>query len=218
MRDSRLTSWERYKIKYKANGEIERYKARLVAKGYNQKEGLDYHDTFLLVAKMVTIRIIISIVVVKSWHLYQMDVSNAFLQGDLYEEVYMHLPQGFHNQWKMKLCRLMKSFYRLKQTSRQRNIKFTDALIHSGYKESAFDHSLFSKKQRKEVVIILVYVDDLLVVGNCPNLVNDTKETLHRKFKVKNLGQLRYFLGIEVSRSKKGILLNKRKYALELIS
>jgi len=103
-------------------------------------------------------------------------------------------------------------------SNRQRNIKFTDALIHSGYKESAFDHSLFTKKQRKEVVIILVYVDDLLIAGNYPNLVNDTKETLHRKFKVKDLGQLRYFLGIEVSRSKKGILLNKRKYALELIS
>ncbi|XP_019236355.1 PREDICTED: uncharacterized protein LOC109216633 [Nicotiana attenuata] len=112
----------------------------------------------------------------------------------------------------------MKSLYGLKQASRQWNIKLTDALIENGYKQSLFDHSLFTKQKEGEIVIILVYVDDLMITGSCSNLVNDAKKVLHSKFKVKDLGKLRYFLGIEVSRSKKGILLNQRKYALELIS
>nr|XP_016438698.1 PREDICTED: uncharacterized mitochondrial protein AtMg00810-like [Nicotiana tabacum] len=86
------------------------------------------------------------------------------------------------------------------------------------YKQCSFDHSLFTKHQGGEIVIILVYIDDLMITGSSPNLVNNAKKVLHSKFKVKNLGKLRYFLGIEISRSKKGILLNQRKYALELIS
>ncbi|XP_075076395.1 uncharacterized protein LOC142163043 [Nicotiana tabacum] len=140
-----------YKIKYKANGEIERYKSRLVAKGYNKKEGLDYHETFSPVANMVSIRTIISIAAAKGWPLSQLDVSNAFLQGDLYEEVYMQLPQGFHKQGELK----------------------------SGYKQSLFDHSLFTKQQGGEIVIILVYIDDLIITGSSSNLVNDDTTILH---------------------------------------
>nr|XP_009794051.1 PREDICTED: uncharacterized protein LOC104240857 [Nicotiana sylvestris] len=85
-----------------------------------------------------------------------MDVSNAFLQGNLYEEIYMQTPQGFHKQGELKVCRLMKSLYGLKHASKQWNINLTDALVQSGYKQSAFDHSLFTKQQGKEMVIILV--------------------------------------------------------------
>nr|XP_016472424.1 PREDICTED: uncharacterized mitochondrial protein AtMg00820-like [Nicotiana tabacum] len=81
-----------YKIKYKANGTVERYKARLVAKGYNQKEGLDYQETFSPVGKMVTVRVVISIAAVQDWFIDQMDVHNAFLQGDLYDKACMQIP------------------------------------------------------------------------------------------------------------------------------
>ncbi|XP_019242117.1 PREDICTED: uncharacterized protein LOC109222191 [Nicotiana attenuata] len=92
-----------FKIKYMANGEVERYKARLVVKGYAQQEGLDYHETFSPIAKMVTVRTVISITASRGWNLFQMDVNNTFLQEDLYEDVYMELPQGFQRQGDYKV-------------------------------------------------------------------------------------------------------------------
>lgn len=107
--------------------------------------------------------------------------------------------------------------YGLKQASRQWNVKLTDALVHSGFIQSSLDHSLFTKRHNEHIVVVLVYVDDMLVAGNDLRLIEQTKEELHAKFKIKDLGQLRFFLGIEFSRSSKGILMNQRKYALELI-
>ncbi|XP_015168858.1 uncharacterized mitochondrial protein AtMg00810-like [Solanum tuberosum] len=147
-----------------------------------------------------------------------MDVFNAFLQGDLFEEVYMELPKEFKLEGENMVCKLVKSLYGLKQASRQWNAKLTTALYNSGYIQSHLDYSLFTKKRGKRIVIILVYVDDLLITGNDATLIEETKHVLHSNFKIKDLRELKYFLGIEFLRSNQGIVMNQRKYALELIS
>ncbi|KZV21171.1 hypothetical protein F511_24735 [Dorcoceras hygrometricum] len=136
-----------YKIKYKSDGSIDRFKARLVAKGYTQTYGIDYQDTFSPVAKIVTVRCLLTIASARNWPLHQMDVANAFLQGDLEEDIYMAIPPGFPNQSPNMACKLLKSLYGLKQASRQWNTKLCQILTQDGYTRSHHDHSLTQLKQ-----------------------------------------------------------------------
>ncbi|KAK1440796.1 hypothetical protein QVD17_06628 [Tagetes erecta] len=206
-----------YKVKFKPNGEIERYKARLVARGFKQMEGVDFHDTFAPVAKLVTVRTLLAVAVKKDWIIHQLDVDNAFLHGDLNEEVYMKIPQGFDKGKENKVCRLRKSLYGLKQASRNWYQKFTLALLALGFKQSKADHSLFIYKEGTIFVAALIYVDDVIIVGNTPSKINETKDYLNKRFSIKDIGDLKYFLGIEVARTKEGLVLSQRKYTLDIL-
>jgi hypothetical protein len=208
-----------YKIKHRSDGSIERYKARLVAKGFTQLEGVDFHDTFSPTAKIIYVRCLLALDASSSWSLHQMDVHNAFLHGDLAEEIYMSPPPSLRRQGENHLvCRLHKSLYGLKQASHQWFAKFSEAICSAGYIQSRVDYSLFTSKQGESFTALLIYVDDILITGNDLARIAATKQFLHNHFRLKDLGILKYFLGIEVSASKKGIFISQRKYALEIIA
>ncbi|KAK9062368.1 hypothetical protein SSX86_019554 [Deinandra increscens subsp. villosa] len=207
-----------YKIKYRSTGEIERYKARLVAKGYSQKEGVDFDETFSPVAKMVTIRCVISIAVQRDWPLFQLDINNAFLYGELNEDVYMCPPEGYYSKNETKVCKLVKSLYGLKQAPRMWNEKLVSVLNELGFEQSKCDYSLFIKSSKESFLALLVYVDDIILTGNNLNELNKIKSLLQSKFMIKDLGELKYFLGIEVIKSDAGICLSQRKYCIELLA
>jgi hypothetical protein len=152
-----------YKVKHNADGTVERYKARLVAKGYNQIEGLDYFNTYSHVAKLTTVRLIISLASIRNWFLHQLDVNNAFLRGDLQEDVYMTPPP---NVAAKPVCKLVKSLYGLKQASRKWYEKLTSLLLSHNYRQVASDHSMFTKQTASTFTVLLVYVDDIILAGN----------------------------------------------------
>ena len=207
-----------FKVKFKSDGTIERYKARLVAMGNKQIEGEDYGETFSPVVKMGTVRLFLDIDVKKGWIIHQMDVHNAFLHGDLEEEVYMKLPPGFEFVDKNKVCRLRKSLYGLKQAPRCWFAKLTSALLEYGFQQSRSDYSLFTYAQGTTRLNILVYVDDLVIAGSSLKATKSFKAYLSSCFHMKDLGKLKYFLGIEVARNASGIYLCQRKYALDIIT
>jgi hypothetical protein len=179
---------------------VDRYKARLVAKGYTQTYGIDYDETFAPVAKMNSVRTLISCAVNFDWDIYQMDVKNAFLHGDLHEEVYMHIPPGFEtNQTNGKVLRLHRSLYRLKQSPRAWFDRFRQSMLKRGYLQSNADHTLFYKHATGKVAILIVYVDDIVITGDDFIEISHLKKYLAQEFEVKDLGRLRYFLGIEIS-------------------
>ncbi|KAL6205555.1 hypothetical protein ACLB2K_022813 [Fragaria x ananassa] len=206
-----------YKIKLKPDGNIERYKAKLVAKGYSQIKGVDYRETFAPIAKLTTVRVLPSLASIQGWHLHQLDMNNAFLNGDLHEEVYMKLPPGFGGKGETRVCKLHKSLYGLKQASRQWFIKLSMALKAADFHQSWADYSLFVRTNGSKFTALLVYVDDVILAGNSLNYIIATKTFLSNRFKLKDLGRLKYFLGIEVAHSKNGIALCQRKYALEIL-
>nr|GEX07499.1 retrovirus-related Pol polyprotein from transposon TNT 1-94 [Tanacetum cinerariifolium] len=193
-----------YKTKFKSNGEVERYKARLIAKGCTQREGVDYHETFASVANLVTVRTLLAVATKKGWIIHQLDLNNAFLHGDLDGEVYMKIPKGFAKEGETRVCRLRKSLYGLKQASRNWYKRLTSFLLSLNFEQSKSDYSLFTYQKAGVYVAILIYVDDIIIVRDNSEKIQQIKQQLDDEFSIKNLGPLKYFLGIEVAKTSDG--------------
>lgn len=208
-----------FTVKLHPDGSLHRLKARLVAKGYSQAYGIDYDETFSPVAKMPSVRICIALAAIHHWPLHQLDVKNAFLNGVLEEEVYMEQPPGFVvKEEASKVCRLRRSLYGLKQSPRAWFGRFSSVMGEFGMVRSASDYSVFFRHQQGKRIILVVYVDDIIITGDDEVGITKLKQFLQSQFQISDLGRLRYFLGIEVSRSPQGILLSQRKYVLDMLA
>ena len=206
-----------YKIKTKSDGSIERYKARLVAKGYSQQYGMDYEETFAPVAKMTTIRTLIAVASVRRCHISQMDVKNAFLHGDLHEEVFMEPLPGVE-VLPGQVCHLKKALYGLKQAPRAWFERFSSVVRAAGFSTSEHDPALFVHTSKRGRTLLLLYVDDMLITRDDQEYISFVKKKLSEQFKMSDLGVLGYFLSIEVDHTDEGYYLSQHRYIEDLIT
>ncbi|KAG9442378.1 hypothetical protein H6P81_018232 [Aristolochia fimbriata] len=168
-----------FKKKLKPDGTIDRYKARLVAKGFTQKEGIDYKETYSPVSAFTSIRVLLAIVAYLDLELHQMDVKTAFLNGDLGEEIYMHQPEGLVvKDQGDKVCRLTKAIYGLKHSPRQWFFTFHKVITEYGFIPNLYDPCVYTQVSGGEFVILSLYVDDILLMGNDLDMVFRIKEWL----------------------------------------
>ena len=207
-----------FKKKMKADGSIDKYKARLVVKGYNQKEGLDYFDTYSPITRMSSIRMLIAITAIHNLEIHQMDVKTAFLNGDLDEEKYMEQPKGFivPSQEK-KVCWLVKSIYGLKQAPKQWHEKFDSVMMTNGFKINECDICVYVKNTERGSVIICLYVDDMLIMGSNNEVIKTTKKMFNNKFNMKDLGVVDVILGIKISKTSNGLILSQSHYIEKIL-
>ena len=205
-----------YKVKYRANGQVEKLKARYVAKGYAQIEGIDFFDTYAPTCKPETFRILLATAARKDLYLGQMDVKSAYLHSKIEEEIYLEQPDGFvkkANSGQMLVCKLNKSIYGLKQAAKNWYEALTSLLLKKGFKRSCNDYCLFVRKEENGTFsYVLVWVDDIVVAGATEEAVNEIKSQLNENFKMDDRGDLNWFLGMQILRSHDKITVDQTKY------
>ena len=200
------TKWV-FRNKLNEDGHVTRNKARLVCKGYAQVEGIDFEETYAPVARMESIRMILAYASSKNIKVYQMDVKSAFLNGELEEEVYIEQPEGFAEK-EDYVCRLRKALYGLKQVPRAWYARLDKYLHEQGFKKGSADSNLYMKVENEHMIITEVYVDDIIFGSDDDRLSQQFSEDMQKEFEMSLLGELKFFLGLQISQQKNGILIS----------
>jgi hypothetical protein len=207
-----------FKHKMNPDGTLERYKARWVVRGFNQRPGIDFGETFSPVIKPATIRTVLTLVASRRWPAHQLDVSNAFLHGNLQEEVFCQQPTGFADPARPDhVCRLSRSLYGLRQAPRAWFDRFVGHVTSLGFVQSRADTSLFVYNRHGAQAYLLLYVDDMILSASSMALLQHFVQRLQDAFKVKDMGPVHHFLGINVRRTNSGFFLSQTQYVDDLL-
>lgn len=208
-----------YALKPGPDGQ-DKYKARFVAKGYSQVPGKDYQETFSPTARMTSIRSLMQLAVQYNLTVHQMDVKTAYLNAPIDCELFVEQPEGFavsNKDGDELVCKLNKSLYGLKQSGRNWNGVLHSYLISDGFTQSQSDTCVYTKISNDSMTILIIWVDDIIIASNCQeNLVN-VKANLSKRFKMKDLGKLSYFLGIDFVCKDDSIEMNQTKYIEKML-
>ncbi|GKC75049.1 retrovirus-related pol polyprotein from transposon TNT 1-94 [Tanacetum coccineum] len=198
-----------YKVKLDELGGILKNKARLVTRGYRQEEGIDFEESFALVARLDAIRIFLAYVAHMNMIVYQMDVKTTFLNGILREEVYVSQPDGFVDQDNLNhVYKLKKALYRLKQAPRAWYDLFSKFLISQEFSKGTVDPTLFIRRQGKDILMVQIYVGDIIFTSTTPELCDQFSKIMCSKFMMSMMGKISFFLGLQISQNPRGIFLN----------
>ncbi|GJW55084.1 retrovirus-related pol polyprotein from transposon TNT 1-94 [Tanacetum coccineum] len=211
------TKWV-FRNKLDENGIVSRNKARLVAQGYNQQEGIDYDETYASVARLESIRILLAYACALDFKLFQMDVKSAFLNGFINEEVYVAQPPGFIDFEKLDhVYKLKKALYGLKQAPKAWYDRLKAFLIKHEYKMGMVDNTLFTKKKSSNLIIVQIYVDDIIFGSTCQDMCDEFAKIMHDEFEMSMMGELNFFLGLQIKQMEDGIFFNQSKYIKEML-
>lgn len=198
----------------------EKYKARFVAKGYSQRSGIDYEETFSPTADMTSVRVLMQKAAQDKLILHQMDVKTAYLHAPIDCEIYMEQPEGYERKsetGEKLVCMLQKSLYGLKQSGRNWNAMLHACLTENGFEQNSADNCVYSKQKKDEKVILLIWVDDLILAANKESVLKDVKKMLTEKFKMKDMGRLKHFLGIDFEQTDSEVKMSQEMYVNKLL-
>ncbi|GJV12456.1 retrovirus-related pol polyprotein from transposon TNT 1-94 [Tanacetum coccineum] len=211
------TKWV-FRNKLDENGVVSRNKARLVAQGYNQQEGIDYDETYAPVARLESIRILLAYACALDFRLFQMDVKSAFLNGFINGEVYVAQHPGFIDFAKPNhVYRLKKALYGLKQAPKAWYDRLKAFLYKHDYEMRMIDNTLFTKKKDSNIIIVQIYVDDIIFGSTCQEMCDDFAKIMHDEFEMSMMGELNFFLGLQIKQLDDGIFFNQSKYIKEML-
>ncbi|KAK6139469.1 hypothetical protein DH2020_026783 [Rehmannia glutinosa] len=211
------TKWV-FRNKLDEQGNIVRNKARLVAQGYCQEEGIDYDETFAPVALLEVIRILLAYSCFKNFKLYQMDVKSAFLNGFIQEEVYVKQPPGFENFSRPNdVYKLKKALYGLKQAPRAWYDRLSSFLLQNGFTRGKVDTTLFVFEKGQDCLLVQIYVDDIIFGATNESLCKKFSKLMQGEFEMSMMGELNFFLGLQIKQCQEGIYISQSKYTKELL-
>ncbi|GJZ42560.1 retrovirus-related pol polyprotein from transposon TNT 1-94 [Tanacetum coccineum] len=207
-----------YKVKLDEYGDVLKNKARLVAMGYHQEEGINFEESFAPVARIEAIKNFIANAASKNMTIYQMNVKTAFLNNKLKEEVYVNQPEGFVDpDHPTYIYRLKKALYGLKQALQAWYDTLSRFLLENKFSKGVVDPTLFTRKTCKHSLLVQIYVDDIIFASTDPKACDIFSKEMSSKFQMSMMGQMSFFLGLQVSQSPGGIFINQSKYALEIL-